>query len=163
MGKLSPRIPRLNTINTMGTLLGAHPSLSLDSLPWTFARLEVALRRVTHTDCAAIPAEACGVGWSTALGAELKKQILEAFRTGIQGTAMSNLTQTHSKTIYLMNWYKCRVLSSYYISSQKKVVEPPPYNFSCSCKFFFLGGEGWLTLFLSKWWKTNHGNSRLAV
>ena len=31
MGKLSPRIPRLNTINTMGpTLLGVHPSLSLD-------------------------------------------------------------------------------------------------------------------------------------
>ena len=25
MGKLSPRIPRLNTINTMGTLLGVHP------------------------------------------------------------------------------------------------------------------------------------------
>ncbi len=58
MGKLSPRIPRLNTINTMGTLLGVHPSLSLHSLPWTFTRLEVALRRVTHTDCAAIPAEA---------------------------------------------------------------------------------------------------------
>ncbi len=26
----SPRIPRLNTINTMGTLLGVHPSWSLD-------------------------------------------------------------------------------------------------------------------------------------
>ena len=29
MGKLSPRIPRLNTINAMGTLLGVHP-LSLE-------------------------------------------------------------------------------------------------------------------------------------
>ena len=30
MGKLSPRIPRLNKINTMGPLSGVHPSLSLE-------------------------------------------------------------------------------------------------------------------------------------
>ncbi len=35
MGKLSPRIPRLNTINIMGTrTLGVHPSLSLEEKSW---------------------------------------------------------------------------------------------------------------------------------